>query len=193
MSRARGFTLIELLMSLVVLGLVVALTYAAIEPAGEGFKRLQDVRDDLAGELGLGWRLREDLAHVMPPARDRGPFSLSNDNRGENAFDELVLVVADPARPGLSEVRYFIDEERGRLIRSSRYWNARERGGTVDVSLGAVRSFDVEFMDGKGHWHQRWHAEQGTFIWPRAIRVRIRDHRGRERTFLVPMLQGRQL
>ncbi|RMG90937.1 MAG: prepilin-type N-terminal cleavage/methylation domain-containing protein [Zetaproteobacteria bacterium] len=193
MGRMRGFTLIELLMALVVLGLVVALTYAAIEPAGEGFKRLQDVREDLDGQLGLGWRLREDLAHVMLPIRGKAPIRINNDNRGGNAFDELVLVVADPARPGLSQVRYFIDETQGRLMRSSRYWNARTGARSVDVSLGEVSSFDVEFMDNTAHWHQRWRTGQGSFIWPRAIRIHLRDHQGRERVFLVPLLQGQRL
>jgi len=184
-----GFTLIEVLMALVVFSLVVSLTYAAIGPAGEGFRRLQDVRENYEQNMLTGWQLNQDIAYMtQPPGEGQSAFDIVNDNRGEYSFDELWLVSATPERPGLSEVHYYIDEEAHALIRESDFLDAREDSLMARSEMGRADSLQIEVLDQQGHWHQRWDMLGGQG-WPRAFRIRLHD--GKQiHEWLVPVLQG---
>ncbi len=187
--RDTGFTLIEVLMALVVFSLVVSLTYAAIGPAGEGFRRLQDVRENYEQNLATGWQLNQDIAYMLQPLGEgQSAFDVVNDNRGEYSYDELWLVSATPARPGLSEIHYYIDEETHVLIRESGLLDARDDSVMMQTELGPADSLQIEMLDKAGRWHQRWDMLGGEG-WPRAFRIQL--HHGKQlREWLVPVLQG---
>lgn len=186
----QGFTLIEVLAALVVFSLLVSLLYAVLTPAGEGFKRLRQVRVAYEQSLGAGWRINQDMACLVQPLDGEAPtLAVSNDNRGADAFDELWLVAATEERPGLSRIHYYIDEQRHVLVRESAPLRTRQGHAPLSSRLGRAEAMDIQLLDAQGHWHQRW-VKRGD--WPRAIRVTIRDGK-RKRQWLLPVWLGRAL
>ncbi len=176
-------------MALVVFSLVVSLTYAAIGPAGEGFRRLQEVRQNYEQNLATGWQLNQDIAYMLQPLDEsQGAFDVVNDERGAFSYDELWLIAATPARPGLSEIHYYIDEETHVLIRESGFLDAREDSSMVQSELGRADSLQIEMLDKAGRWHQRWDMPAGQG-WPRAFRIRLQAGQ-QQREWLIPVLQG---
>jgi len=186
-GSARGFTLIEVLMALTIFSLIAALSYGALDIAGNGFRTLSEVRDVLERSGWTGRQLRSDVAYLAMPQMalqqpaagstpvQRAPLVVSNDNRGSSEFDQLWLLVREPGQAGISEVHYYIDEEQGHLIRESRLLWARDSAGPLRWDMGEASSCSVEARSNDGRWQQDWKM-QGPFIWPRELRIRVRYH-----------------
>lgn len=188
-SGEHGFTLIEVLMSIVIFALLMAVVYGALGPAGEGFIQLQEHRDKLEKSHWLGRQLRMDLNYLSSSHDTKlSPIKVTNDNRGNTVFDELWVLSRESGQPSLSYIHYFIDEERGVLMRESRMAWARDSVDSMQWDLGDVESFDVEFLNTQGQWVQRW-GEEKPFKWPLAARVKIKEVTG-EREWTLPILVG---
>jgi prepilin-type N-terminal cleavage/methylation domain-containing protein len=205
MVAARGFTLIEVLMALTVFALIAVLGYGALGIAGEGFGILAEVRDVQERSGWIGRQLRSDVAYISSSeyhgtsvfSRSSGvqPIRISNDNRGASEFDELWLLVREPGRLGIIQVHYYLEEDRGHIIRESRLLWARDSVQTQEWDLGEASSWAVEVQDREGRWQQMWqagHTSQGALIWPRALRIRLNNEMG-ERQWLLPILYGAEL
>ncbi len=189
-GRAAGFTLIEVLVALVVVALIAALSYAALGPAGEGFRMLADARDAAERDDWVGRRLRADVAGLTASAvGDSRPLRIVNDNRGDVEFDQCWLQTRMPGRPGVWLVHYFIDEREQRLMREMRLLWARPEVEPERWDMGEAGSLAVEAMDERGAWRQEWRAD-GAFAWPRALRFRLGTARG-ERVWVLPVLTGK--
>jgi len=200
--KESGFTLIEVLMALTVFALITALTYGALGTAGDGFKLLGEQRDMQEHASWTGRQLRSDLTYLAPPATATGQtqtaqtmaIRIINDNRGENELDELWLQVREPGLNGISQVHYFIDEERGHLIRETRLLLAKESIEPMRWDMGEASSWAVDILDQNGNWRQDWGIQQGTNVWPRGVRVTMkRDTSTVERQWLVPIQYGVEL
>ncbi len=187
----KGFTLLEMLVALAVLALIAAVTYAAIQPAGEGFQQLQKSRDALERAYQLDRRLRMDVDYLARSA-DKAVQTLEivQDQRGSNAFDQLWLLVADVNSPTLIQVHYFIDEEKDKdvLVRESAMPWQRAGGRFVRWDMGQVESFEVQALDDSNQWRNVWNAKKSGNL-PRALRVRWRDKRG-GRNLILPIFLG---
>lgn len=188
--RARGFTLIEVLMALAILGLIVGISYAALTPAGEGFRIIAGERDRQAIQAWLSRQLERDLAGMTQShVADARPLRVTNDSRGGLDFDTLTITRREPGRPGVYLVKYWLDEQEGHLKRTSRMLWARDPTKVEEWDMGPAEAFGVELLDAGGRWRQRW-SGQGVFVWPRAIRISVvRD--GKRREMLFPVLHGR--
>ncbi len=99
-GQQAGFTLIEVLMALTVFALIAAIAYGAMATAGQGFQMLSKVRDMQESSGWTGRQLRSDVAYLSDipwnpgaPADQHVPIRISNDNRGDMAFDGLFLLV----------------------------------------------------------------------------------------------------
>lgn len=205
MNAERGFTLIEVLMALTVFGLIAGLGYGALATAGEGFGMLAEVRDVQERSGWIGRQLRSDVAYISSseyhgtsvstqPSRTQ-PVRINNDSRGESEFDELWLLVREPDRPGISEVHYYLDEDSGHIIRESRLLWARDSAQVQKWDLGEASSWAVEVQSKEGQWQQMWQVQstsQGTLVWPRALRVSMKNKVGK-RQWLLPILYGAEL
>ncbi|PIW49826.1 MAG: hypothetical protein COW18_04810 [Zetaproteobacteria bacterium CG12_big_fil_rev_8_21_14_0_65_54_13] len=195
----RGFTLIEVLMALTIFALIAALSYGALGIAGNGFRTLSEVRDVQEKSGWVGRQLRSDVAYIsaqvsprQPPGdAQHAPLVISNDNRGASEFDQLWLLVGEPGQPGISEVHYYIDEDKGHLMRESRLLWARDSVKPLRWDLGEASSCSVEALGRDGRWQQDWKI-QGPFVWPRALRVRIHYHQGNSdgREWYLPLQYG---
>ena len=205
MNAERGFTLIEVLMALTVFGLIAGLGYGALGIAGEGFVILAEVRDVQERSGWIGRQLRSDVAYISASeyhgtsvsSQPSGmqPLRINNDNRGESEFDELWLLVREPDRPGISQVHYYLDEESGHIIRESRLLWARDSTEAQEWDLGEASSWAVEVQNREGQWLQMWQPQnvsQSTLIWPRALRVSMKNEMG-ERQWLLPVPYGVEL
>jgi len=182
----KGFTLLEMLVALAVFALIAAVTYATVVPAGDGFRALQKTRDGLERAYRLDRRLRMDVDYLARSA-DRAvqPLKIIHDQRGGNAYDQLWLLVANTASPALIQVHYFMDENRGVLVRESAM--AWQRAGVQPVrwNMGKVEAFEVRALNKHDQWRDIWDAKAGGNL-PRALRVRWRNGQG-ERELLLPV------
>jgi len=204
-ANDRGFTLIEVLMALSIFSLIAVLSYGAMGTAGNGFQVLSQARDKLERSTWTGRQLRADVAYLSMPlspvqpksdvsssvAEQSIPIVIRNDNRGKSEFDQLRLRVREPGRSGISDVHYFIDEEQGHLIRESRLLWARADVAPMRWDMGEAVSFSVEAMNKDGHWQQDWRL-QGVFVWPRALRIRVRQQQNEDTVhkWLLPVQYG---
>jgi len=200
--RQSGFTLIEVLMALTVFALIAAISYAAMGSAGQGFQMLSEVRDMQESSGWTGRQLRTDTACLaaMPPVAGQAtpelPVQIHSDNRGDNEFDTLLLLVHEAGRPGTTEVRYYIDEDKGHLMRESRLLLARDSVEPVAWDMGEASSWAVEAMDKDGRWQQEWQTPQGiAFNWPKALRIRWKieaneAHPASAREWYLPISYG---
>lgn len=203
MSRPeRGFTLIEVLMALTVFALIAAIAYGAMASAGQGFVMLQEVRDARESQGWIGHQLRVDTANLATSAwQGHGeplqPLMIGNDNRGADEFDDLLLFVNEPGRPGVYQVHYFIDEDAGHLVRESLLLWADDQAEPVRWDMGEASSWSVEAMNGDGRWQQEWKPSLAPgakgFIWPRALRVRMKSADESEREWMLPIEIGSEL
>jgi len=199
----RGFTLLEVLMALTIFSLIAVLAYGTLGTAGDGFKMLSDVRDVQEKSGWVGRQLRSDVRYIsasrygqlasLTQESRSVPLRIRNDNRGDTEFDELWLLVREPGLPGISEIRYFIDEDKGHLMRQSRLLWARDSIDPVLWDMGEASSWAVEVMGRKGSWEQDWKmlnsAGQGNMVWPLALRVRLQNKMG-ERVWFLPVEYG---
>jgi len=195
----RGFTLLEVLMAMTIFSLIAVLAYGTLGTAGEGFKILSDVRDVQEKSGWVGRQLRSDVTYIsisrygqlasLAQESRPVPLRIRNDNRGDTEFDELWLLVREPGLPGISEVRYFLDEEKGHLMRQSRLLWARDSTDPVLWDMGEASSWAVEVMGREGRWQQDWQMQaspaQGNMVWPLAVRVRLQNKMGEREWFLA--------
>ncbi|MDX8380567.1 MAG: prepilin-type N-terminal cleavage/methylation domain-containing protein [Ghiorsea sp.] len=173
-----GFTLIEVLLAIVVFSLIAAVSWSALGPAGEGFLQLQDYRVQLEQQQWIGKQLRRDVAYLSKSSDKTLPvMRLMNDSRGIDDFDELQLLIRDPMYPGLTLVRYYIDEDTHMLKREAISPWARTHVEPISWSLAELDSFAVEASDPKSGFKQSLN-QQKPFIVPNAIQVKVRDARG---------------
>jgi len=174
----RGFTLIEVLLAIVVFSLIAAVSWAALGPAGEGFLQLQDSRVQLEQQQWIGKQLRRDVAYLSKSSDQTLPvIRLMNDSRGTDDFDELHLLIRDPMYPGLTLVRYYVDEENHMLKREAISPWARTHVEAINWDLAKVDSFAVEASDPKSGYKQSMNLEK-PFVIPIMIQVKVRDARG---------------
>jgi prepilin-type N-terminal cleavage/methylation domain-containing protein len=184
----KGFTLIEVLLAIVVFSLIAAVTFSALGPAGEGFMMIKEHRTQLEEQQWLGKQLRRDVSYLSTSEDKRkAVVVLNNDSRGENAFDELHLLIRDPMYPGLTLVRYLIDEDTHKLKREAISPWARAHADPIIWELAMVDSFNVEVLDAKSGWKDVWNQKQPYFK-PQSVRVTVRDSLG-EMTWDLPVLQ----
>ncbi|MDQ6975070.1 MAG: prepilin-type N-terminal cleavage/methylation domain-containing protein [Mariprofundaceae bacterium] len=184
----KGFTLIEVLMAVAVLSMIAAISYGVLGVAGEGFLRLQEIRDAQEKSGWAGRKLRADCG-MMTSSTVKGsrPMRMASDARGDAYFDELWLLVREPGRMGITQVYYHIDEQEGILLRESILLWADAQTKPQKMQLSKAQSFEVEVRQASGEWVRRW-PKDGPFVWPKAIRIHVRDADGREFMWLLPTL-----
>jgi len=188
-SNEAGFTLLEVLMALTVFALIATVCYSALGPAGEGFKQLQDYRDQLEESSWLGKQLRADVGSSCETSlQGVRPIQVKYDARGSFYADELTLLVRETGHQGLSLVHYTLDEAKGVLIRESHMAWARQNADIDRMELGKTSSFRVEIRNNTGQWQQSLHGEPSTtgrFHWPSALRITVVQE-DKERQWILP-------
>ncbi len=182
----KGFTLIEVLLAIVVFSLIAAVSWSALGPAGEGFLMLKQSRVQLEQQQWIGKQLRQDISYLSK-SEDKGiaSASLINDSRGDTDFDALQLLVRDPMYPGLTLVRYAIDEETHMLRREAKSPWSRTHVEPIVWNLAEVDSFSVQAFNPSSGWKPVLNG-QPPFILPLAFRISIRDARG-QMTWELPV------
>ncbi|MDQ6954701.1 MAG: type II secretion system protein [Mariprofundaceae bacterium] len=192
-TKEAGFTLLEVLMALSVFALIAGVSYTALGPAGEGFRQLQQVRDQIESASWLGKQLRADVSAVTSSSlKTLIPIQISSDVRGDIHVDELTILVREAGRSGLTWVHYKLDEEKGELLRESRMAWARDGVESDTMVLGETSSFDVELMDNNGKWVQQWAKPSNraaAFVWPKALRVRVTQN-GAQQQWVMAFYQA---
>ena len=174
----KGFTLVEVLLAIVVFSMIATLSWTALGPAGEGFMILKDSRTKLEQQQWLGKQLRKDVSYLTRAEDKTLPlFQIKNDSRGATGVDELEMLVRDPMYPGLTMVRYFVDEDRGVLVRETKSPLSRHDVEPESWDLAKVASFNVEAMTYQSEWKEVWEAKP-PFVLPRSLRVQVRDEDG---------------
>ncbi len=185
---SRGFTLIEMLAVVTVFAMIAGISYGVLGVAGDGFLRLQAMRDAQEASSWMGRLLRQDCGMMSgSEVKNTRPLRLNGDTRGGSNFDELWLLVREPGKPGITEVYYHMDANGEQLVRESRLlWGT---AAPQRMQLGKVQSFRVEAMDAGGQWQNRW-ATEGVFIWPRALRVTVADAMNQQTSWILPTPMG---
>ncbi|MDX8392798.1 MAG: prepilin-type N-terminal cleavage/methylation domain-containing protein [Mariprofundaceae bacterium] len=183
----RGFTLLELMVALSVFALIASVCYAALVPAGEGFRMLQKQRDLLESSYQLDRRLRMDVSYMLR-SQDKTLLRLeiTHDQRGEDAFDQLSLLTSDQASLAPLLVHYALDEETGHLVRTSQAAWMRETE-PVNWKMQQAVSFEVKVLDDSGDWRYVWDKKNGEKM-PQALRVRWRAEGGLARELILPLI-----
>lgn len=182
----RGFTLIEVLLAIVVFSLIAAISWTALGPAGEGFLMLKDARLQLESQQWIGKQLRRDVNYLSKSEEKNIPVvQLMNDSRGDDNFDELHLLIRDPMYPGLTLVRYLIDEDSHKLKREAISPWARTHVEPISWELAEVDSFAVEVFLPQVGWKPAVN-QQTPYVIPQAFKITVRDSRG-EMTWELPV------
>jgi len=185
-----GFTLLEMLVALAVFALIASVCYAALVPAGEGFRMLKAQRDVLESSYQMDRRLRMDTAYIMQSA-DRSLITLeiNHDQRGADAFDTLTLLVADGESVAPQQVHYAIDEESGMIVRQSAMAWLKEAQPII-WNMQQAFSFEAQALAPDGQWVDTWDRKSNGDVLPSAIRVRWRAGEGVQRELLLPLPIG---
>ncbi|MDQ6988822.1 MAG: prepilin-type N-terminal cleavage/methylation domain-containing protein [Mariprofundaceae bacterium] len=185
----KGFTLLEVLLALLVFSLIMSLTWTVLTPAGEGFVMLQESRMQLEEQQWIGKQLRRDV-NYLTQSEDKtiAPVVLSNDSRGDGAFDALQMLIRDPMYPGLTLVRYVLDEETNMLKREAKSAWSRTHVEAISWDLAKITSFDVQALDMASGWKETW-GTAPPFKKPKGLRITIRDELG-EMKWDLPVLVG---
>ena len=182
----KGFTLIEVLLAIVVFSLIAAVSWSVLGPAGEGFLMLKESRVQLEQQQWIGKQLRQDINYLSKSEDNSiAVAKLINDSRGDSDFDELLLLIRDPMYPGLTLVRYSIDEETNMLKREAKSPWSRTHVEAIEWSLAEVESFNVQAFNPSSGWKPVLNG-QPPFILPWAFKINIRDVRG-EMTWELPV------
>lgn len=172
-ARQRGFTLLEAMLGLVVLGLVLALTFAANRAMRDALQARFARLDALENAEDVLQGLARDLACALAPHGERGPvFAVEAD--GEGGLRSLALWTVEVSAPdvALSEAvlvraEYRIESRGGgggdvlvRRVRRAISGGVDEGAREADL-LAGVRSLAVRWHDGR-----QWVA-----AWPNAARL----------------------
>jgi len=190
-KQEAGFTLVEVLMAMALFAVLIAVVYGALGTAGEGFLQLQETRDRLEKNQWVGRQLRLDMSYLSATHdSELLPIRITHDARGDAVFDELWILSRESSQPSLTYIHYYLDEERGELVRESRMAWARSSVDSLQWEMGSAESFDVEVLDREGKWQQHWETGK-VFKWPKAIRINIRDAVG-ERSWTFPLFVGQE-
>ncbi len=178
-----GFTLLELLVSMAVFSLVMAVIYGVVDSAGSGFHLLRESRMEIEQSRYFTRQMRMDTSYLSRSSdKSIHSVTLFSDHRGGSSFDQLTLLVRESGSSMLSYVRYYIDEEKGELIRESKNPWARDGVEPIRWVVQRMESFDVSFLSQQ----KQWIDTLSTSDLPIAIRIRIRDSQG-EREWQFPV------
>ncbi|MDQ6991743.1 MAG: type II secretion system protein GspJ [Mariprofundaceae bacterium] len=190
---SKGFTLLELLMALVIFALIIVVCYTALGPAGEGFRQLQQVRDNIESSSWLGKQLRADIGTMTSSSlKSIPPLQIKADARGDVYVDELIFLSREANKPGLTLIHYKLDESQGTLLRESRMAWARPNTVSDSMNLGKYESFHVEVMTPTGQWTSQWPPQTSAntaIIWAKALRITV-QHDHEEQHWLIPIFAG---
>lgn len=178
-----------MLVALAVFALIAAVCYAALVPAGEGFRMLQQQRDGLESAYQMDRRLRMDTSYLLHSA-DKSLITLeiTHDQRGADAFDTLTLLVADGESVAPVQVHYAIDEDGGHIVRQSSMAWLRDTQ-PLNWQMQPASSFEVRALGADGKWLDTWDKKSGKAL-PQALRVRWRSGEGMQRELLFPLSIG---
>ena len=178
-----------MLVALAVFALIAAVCYAALVPAGEGFRMLQQQRDGLESAYQMDRRLRMDTSYLLHSA-DKSLITLeiTHDQRGADAFDTLTLLVADGESVAPVQVHYAIDEDGGHIVRQSSVAWLRDTQA-LNWQMQQASSFEVQALGADGKWLDTWDKKNGDTL-PPALRVRWRSGEGMQRELLLPLPIG---
>jgi len=183
---SRGFTLLELMVALAVFALIASVSYAALVPAGEGFRMLQAQRDVLESSYQMDRRLRMDVSYLMRTSdKSLIQLEISHDQRGGDAFDTLTMLVSDVSSIVPVQVHYALDEDSGHIVRTSSAAWVRD-AEPVAWQMQQATSFEVQALADDGRWLDVWDKTRRD-IFPQALRVRWRLNNGLERELLLPV------
>jgi len=185
-QMSRGFTLLELMVALAIFALIASVSYAALVPAGEGFRMLQAQRDVLESSYQMGRRLRMDVNYLMRTSdKSLIQLEISHDQRGGDAFDSLTLLVSDASSVAPVQVHYALDEDGGHIVRTSTPAWLRD-AKPVEWQMQQATSFEVQALASDGRWLDVWDKTQGDTL-PEALRVRWRLNDGVQRELFLPV------
>ncbi|MDQ6995455.1 MAG: type II secretion system protein GspJ [Mariprofundaceae bacterium] len=190
---SKGFTLLELLMALVIFALIIVVCYTALGPAGEGFRQLQQLRDNIESSSWLGKQLRSDIGTMTSSSLKKiPPLQIKADARGDVYVDELIFLSREANKPGLTLIHYKLDESQGTLLRESRMAWARPNTASDSMNLGKYESFHVEVMTPTGQWTSQWPPQtsaNAAIIWAKALRITV-QHDHEKQHWLIPIFAG---
>lgn len=182
-SQQDGFTLLELLVSMAIFSLVMAVVYGVVDSAGGGFQLLKESRIEIEQSRYFTRQMRMDVSYLSNSDDKKiHPVALVSDHRGESSFDQLTLLVRESGSSMLSYVRYYIDEEKGELVRESKNPWARDGVEPIRWVVQRMESFEVSFLSQQKQWVDALPASN----LPVAIRIRIKDSQG-EREWQFPV------
>jgi len=180
-------------MALVIFALIIVVCYTALGPAGEGFRQLQQVRDNIESSSWLGKQLRADIGTITSSSlKSIRPLQIKADARGDIYVDELILLSREAGKRGLTLIHYKLDESQGTLIRESRMAWARANTPSDSMNLGQFESLHVEVMTPTGQWTSQWPPQTSAnvaVIWAKAVRITV-QHDGEEKHWLIPIYTG---
>jgi len=187
MQMNRGFMLLELMVALAIFALIASVSYAALVPAGEGFRMLQAQRDVLESSYQMERRLRMDVSYLMRTTdKSLVQLKIFHDQRGGGAFDSLTLLVSDSSSVAPVQVHYELDEESGHIVRtSSAAWLRKAR--PVRWQMQQASSFEVQALNRDGRWLDVWETKAEKADLPEALRVRWQLDDGVQRELLLPV------
>ncbi|MDQ6986926.1 MAG: type II secretion system protein [Mariprofundaceae bacterium] len=182
----RGFTLLELMVALSVFALIASVCYAALVPAGEGFRMLQAERDQLESSYQMDRRLRMDVSYLLHSSdKALRTLEITHDQRGGDAFDGLNLLVSDASSLVPMLIHYSLDEDSGNIVRSSAAAWSRD-AQPVRWQMQKAVSFEVQALAADGRWLDVWDKVRGDTL-PQALRVRWQGEGSLVRELILPL------
>jgi len=156
-SRHEGFTLIEILLAVSIVGVILAALYStffladrALLAAEERLTTLQEAR------LLLDTMTRE-IESACLNSRDYTVFKVDDrDFYGRQASQIEITSFAGPL-PGLTRVRYTVEERAGTMVLRKRVWQAYSDPARSEIEdlLENVGSFTIEVRS-NDQWLKTW-------------------------------------
>lgn len=177
--RFAGFTLIEVLVALVLMSLLAAISYRALDSVLETEARVR-AEQAFWQKLAKSWgRLEADLenAVTLPVSADRpGVFIVGLTGSGSASFT-LNRQLAEDAGGGVQQVLYAFSG--GRLIRAVGRGELREDDASANALLEGLAHAQFRYMDAAGRWLADWstaaelpRAVEVVVAWPDGRRMR---------------------